>query len=229
MRLATLDGASWAAEPLAVWPTGVQVPPLSIGAIHSRSKALSDAISRLGTGGLVRVWLPIAFQQTPTSSVVVWREDSPVATLTPSSMLTRVRSRLSLTMVETASVLQVERPTVYAWLAGRAEPQPRNRHRIERLYELSNAWARLTSRPLGDLVRTQGEGGFSLVELLQADRYEEAAARLERLASQTEDSPSARRVAEMDRLLKKLRLTGRTAEQSAEIDRITRRPLGSDD
>jgi transcriptional regulator with XRE-family HTH domain len=228
MQLLTADGYLWGAQPPDAWFTGVRGLSQWAG-IDGQTAAVRDALSGLGTGGVAHLWLPFAFHHPATNSIAVWGEEAPAATLTPASMLTRIRSRLSFTIVETAAVLGVERPTIYAWLSGRAQPQPRNRDRIERLFELSDEWAGLTNRPLGDLVRARGETGLSLVDLLEAGRFEEAAARLPQLARQVEGSPSARRVDEFTQLMDKLGLTGRVAEQSAEVDRIIGRRRSSDE
>src|SRR3990172_12683735 len=48
-------------------------------------------------------------------------------------MISRVRSELSITVKELASILRVERPTIYGWLRGRTVPYPRNRRRLQEL------------------------------------------------------------------------------------------------
>jgi transposase-like protein len=78
-----------------------------------------------------------------------------------------IKSTLGLNVTELAAILGVQRPTVYAWQAGAAEPHSENGARLRRLYEVALEWSRGCAEPLGGWVRTPLDGsGRSLVTLL---------------------------------------------------------------
>ncbi|MEW6338950.1 MAG: hypothetical protein AB1625_16300 [Acidobacteriota bacterium] len=85
-----------------------------------------------------------------------------------------IRSMLSLQVKELAEVLLVERPSIYAWMAGTAQPQPRNRHRIEVIWSVAERWRRMSRLPLGSLRKASDERGQSVVGLLTADEIDTA-------------------------------------------------------
>lgn len=120
--------------------------------------------------------------------------------LPPSQVLARVRSALSLTITELASILRVERPTIYAWLAQRAEPRPQNRRRLGRLLSIADVWANLSSEPLGDAVRWQDASGSTLVDILRRDDFDGAVARLTALASAASERQMTARESRLERL-----------------------------
>jgi hypothetical protein len=66
-----------------------------------------------------------------------------------SPILAAVRAHLSLSMVEVAAALEVDRPTIYTWLAGRSQPQERHRERLQRLFEVARRWSRLSNSRSG--------------------------------------------------------------------------------
>jgi hypothetical protein len=87
--------------------------------------------------------------------------------LTCKEQIVAIRSLLGLNISELAGVLRVQRPTVYSWQAGTAEPHPDNGNRLRRTYEFALRWSRLCSEPLGEWVRKPlDENGRTLVALL---------------------------------------------------------------
>jgi DNA-binding transcriptional regulator YiaG len=91
---------------------------------------------------------------------------SNVSFLAPDQVIAEIRATLGLNIAETARALGVERPTVYAWLAGQAKPQRANLLRLGRVADIAASWRRRTYRPLGDLVRVPGADGRSIAEML---------------------------------------------------------------
>ncbi|MFN8519581.1 MAG: helix-turn-helix transcriptional regulator [Chloroflexota bacterium] len=89
--------------------------------------------------------------------------------LVPERVIAEIRATLGLNISETARALGVERPTVYAWLAGQVTPQRANMVRLGRVADIAASWRRRSSRPLGDLVRMPGADGMSIADLLSHD------------------------------------------------------------
>jgi len=93
----------------------------------------------------------------------------------PGEMLVALRAFLSTTVTDLAEVLQVERPTVYAWLARTAKPRRQNLERLSALYEVSTYWRDLAGdRPAGALVRRPFSDGVSLFDLLRSESIQTA-------------------------------------------------------
>ena len=146
--------------------------------------------------------------------------------LVPADILAAIRANLSLTVVETAQTLGVERPTVYAWLAGRAEPQERNRERLLRVLQVARTWSRLSSRPVGLAVRRPNDSGTSVLDLLREDRCEEASRLLEGIAQNEPVAVRPPRTPSVRDLLAKHGLSGRIKPGTEEVDRLTGKRLG---
>jgi predicted DNA-binding transcriptional regulator AlpA len=81
-----------------------------------------------------------------------------------------IRDGLSLNMSDLASLLGVQRPTLYAWTRKDASPQQRNVDRLNVLWQISNQWMRLSGRPLNRHLRhTFDDSSKSLLALLRED------------------------------------------------------------
>ena len=125
----------------------------------------------VGTGGV----RPLDFSAaTPTGLTIVREEPvdedrsapEPVAT---ADRVLLIRRWLSLSIAETARVLGVQRPTVYAWERGEG-PAQKNADRLRVLFELASHWRSLSDEPVGTLRKeVVTPDGKTLVELL-ADR-----------------------------------------------------------
>jgi hypothetical protein len=92
------------------------------------------------------------------------RQENELVDLT--EKLAYVQDQFSLNLSDTAAVLRVSRPTVYAWLRDDSEPQEHNIHRIDRLYALAKEWRETSPAPLGDCNRRIVHSGRSILELL---------------------------------------------------------------
>lgn len=183
---------------------------------------LSPASTALG------VALGGALQSRPTSWIDYAPYSAPASRLpvslprSASSKLARVRANLSLQVAELARVLEVERPTIYAWMrdesiALRAE----NAERLDRLEEVALTWERLSELPIGSLVRKRGDSGESVVSLLEQERHTEAEELLREIAANAEHRP-VRRVASVRETLEKHGLESKIRASRDEIDRASR-------
>ena len=147
---------------------------------------------------------------------------------TTESVLAQLRSVLGLNIAETARVVGVERPTIYAWLAQRSVPQRANSVRLARLEGVVAMWRRLADRTPGPLVRTPGSDGQSLVDLLAVDPMPEGLikSRMQEIlrADATPRRQSVRDIAERHGIG-----VARNPELQREIDWLTRRPFGAED
>jgi excisionase family DNA binding protein len=115
-------------------------------------------------------------------------------------MISRVRSELGLTITELATILGVERPTIYAWLSETVVPYPRNRRRLQELYRIALAWSDMSRSPVGDSVRWEDETGKSIVALLRRGETSEVLARLKILSSARRTRPASDREARREAL-----------------------------
>lgn len=175
-----------------------------------------------GTGTATAVRARIAPQ--PESQVLA----------SPAVMLAEIRSIMGLNIAETARVIGVERPTIYAWLSGRSTPQKANALRLVRIARLAARWRRRSDMPLGDRARVLGPDGRSIVDLMALYPVPDALIE-ERLADAAtheigwasvarRGAAGIREVARQHGIVTKTRPGSQT-----EIDWLTRRPLGAED
>lgn len=89
------------------------------------------------------------------------------------AVLGRIRHELSLNTAELARVLNVSRPTVYAWADG-GPAKPENRMRLALLRDVADTWRTRCQRPIGALVREPASDSRTLVDLLAAQQLDMA-------------------------------------------------------
>lgn len=124
----------------------------------------------VGSGGYVTPAL--AQSQTRSSSPgVEWairaaEADTHISTISPSEQVLLIRRWLSLNVADTARVLQVQRPTIYAWTSGRAFPSQEHLQRITILYELASLWRERSDEPIGQRIRQPVISNRTLFDLL---------------------------------------------------------------
>jgi len=173
-----------------------------------------------------------------TASVLAVRERAPAPGLTrpgssASERVARIRAALGLNVSETSRVLGVQRPTVYAWLAGQSRPQRSHWQRLIAIEDVAAAWLRLSALPLGEEVRLPTIGGRSLVDLLADDPLPLGTiqAHLAAIApANRATAPATTRVPSVRDSARRVGLEAAAdAGQRRQMDWITKRPFASED
>jgi len=90
------------------------------------------------------------------------------ATLSPAEHVANIRDVFAINMSDLASVLEVTRPTVYAWLAGQ-EPKGEAVIRIQKLSRVADQFNRANIIRLDKLVHRPILNGRSLLDILKTD------------------------------------------------------------
>lgn len=85
-------------------------------------------------------------------------------------LLEGVKERLGVGVKHLGKALGVERPTIYAWLKGEQQPQPKRWARIRALVELADYWEGMCSQPLSRKIFVPVASGKSAMDLLSADQ-----------------------------------------------------------
>jgi len=78
-----------------------------------------------------------------------------------------IKNTFSLNVSELAEVLDVSRPTIYAWVDG-SHADEAHRDRLSALKELAQEWETLCREPIGTLLRERSESGARILDLLKA-------------------------------------------------------------
>jgi len=137
---------------------------------HKHCGSFYDVVSRcVGTGGSLAGGTTCLLPSTGSYVIL----ESTLETHAPplgdtADKIALIRSTLSFNVKELAGVLRVERPTIYAWIAGSAQPQKHNRERIDAVAALAHEWTSLHTRPLGALRKETGPDGRSVMALLES-------------------------------------------------------------
>jgi transcriptional regulator with XRE-family HTH domain len=82
------------------------------------------------------------------------------------SMLSKVKSVFALSVSDVASVLGVERPTIYAWMAARATPHTSNLERLRTLFNLAKESEPFLTGLTDKQIKNLQVQDTSLIELL---------------------------------------------------------------
>jgi hypothetical protein len=85
-----------------------------------------------------------------------------------SEKLETIKSHFGIGVKHLAAALEVERPTVYAWMKGERLPQQKRWDRIQTLLELANYWQGLSQYPLSRRIFVPSGSGQSVIDLLSA-------------------------------------------------------------
>jgi hypothetical protein len=86
--------------------------------------------------------------------------------------LPAIQHYLSLNLSDLATVLQVSRPTIYAWLRDESTPQAHNMSRMGLLYRMAKTWSGMSQKPLGSYLKRPVVRGRSLLSLLSEERID---------------------------------------------------------
>ncbi len=217
------------------WSKKYEAGPVLIAQSFEDNAIYLALAGRIGSGGSgatnrMRIWLQgtnaLIEECEPRSFSVDYESMTDVA-----NKIASIRSSLSLKVREVAHVMLVERPTIYSWISGVAQPQKQNRNRLELIYRLATKWSEYSDLPLGHLRKEIGKEGKSVIDLLTApdvdissvDHMLRAAARRLDLAAKGQHgrSEEGRGLRLRDRALQGGESISRFSEARREIDRMT--------
>jgi hypothetical protein len=180
--------------------------------------------------------LIVGSQGTASATPIVARVGAGTANwgrVSPADLVAEIRANLALNLSQTALVLGVERPTVYAWLADRARPQPANWTRLMDVADVASFWRRLSASPIESSALLSRLRGQTLLELLSR-RPLPSAEIFERLGMLAEHAVGSvtqpRRVPSVLESAARFGIaaTGRRGNHQ-EIAWLTRQPFSADD
>lgn len=139
--------------------------------------------------------------------------------------LAHIQSAFGLSVTALASVLRVERPTIYSWLRSTNVPTAANRQRIEQVANLADQWLALSGGSPPKDLRAEVLAGKSLLELLSEEHLRTFAAETamralwKRIGNAAVQRPSLREIA----------LARGFSGDSTEFDATTGRRFTDDD
>jgi hypothetical protein len=196
--------------------------------LHSETFAV--LLTMGGSGGFIPL-NKIYFTKTTGANAVfpdiAWHDPINVGPLfvTPVDQVTAIKFYLGLKISDIASILHVQRPTIYEWLSG-TSPHQSNYRRLHQLYEIASEWRSLSYKQIGNYARTPRLGEKSLLNLLSQDTLDRDAITTalkiisEQLAAETEQR-------EMRSITSKLKNRGfkelPQAEQITSLRRVSSR------
>jgi transcriptional regulator with XRE-family HTH domain len=150
-------------------------------------------IERTGTGRMEgsNAWLLSGFSmtstcrfllaETPAVLPVARKSADPIVTApqAPRDQIRLIQATLGLSLSHLATVLKVERQTIYNWLQAEQPPalQARTRTRLAEIVDVSRKWTQRCPRPAGKLAAALDLGGGTLLDLLVQQPLDEAALR----------------------------------------------------
>lgn len=126
----------------------------------------------IGSGGAPT--LP-EFQSTNDSAVIIVTSHFSSETLSAQalpSQIAMIRNFMSLNISDLARVLQVERPTVYAWINESRSPHASNLERLKQVYMIAMEWKQISGRPIANLINVPFQDGTTTFELLCKDEID---------------------------------------------------------
>ena len=179
----------------------------------------------------------LALASLQTASGIAVRERAPASQRTrpggaAPERVARIWASLGLNVSETARVLGVQRPTVYAWLADQSRPQRSHWLRLIAIEDVAAAWMRHSALPIGDEVRRPAVDGRTLVELLSDDPLPLGLIqeRLAAIARSTRSAAGARPlVPSVRESAKRVGLEATAGVDQRQMDWVTKRPFASED
>jgi DNA-binding transcriptional regulator YiaG len=144
--------------------------PRNIYEPHSAVKRVAPFLLLAGTGGLITAhstevlsrWIhhPLIHIERPALKNIDMRS--------PAEHVANIRDTFAINMSDLASILNVTRPTVYAWLEGQ-EPKAEAVIRIQQLSHTADEIKQANIARLDKLVHRPILNGRSLLDMLKAD------------------------------------------------------------
>ncbi len=150
-------------------------PPmiLPLGCLYKSADALSLDLGSGGTNQLIVFVAHVGPSSTSTTSDSPRKsqasESAPAMKPSVAQMLIDIRSSFGIGVSQLAKFLQVERPTVYAWLQSRNNPRFDNRRRIETIWDIAREWASNGLPAFAAALDQVVAGGTTIREQLQQE------------------------------------------------------------
>lgn len=180
-----------------------------------------------GTGGFLTSHLMKLVSARRTGSrvrVVVGEVESPASEPSEpiSSMVNRIRLAFGLSITDLASVLGVERPTVYSWLRDGSTPAAARLVRVRLVLGLADTWAALDEGPSEPTMTSEVAPGVDLLSALRVPHLW-----VTEIEKNLRDQAAAIRAskARQERLLAIAEEIGIPARPASDFDIATGRPL----
>jgi transcriptional regulator with XRE-family HTH domain len=127
----------------------------------------------------------------PLPQGVAWSTSLDERAESAADLLIRIRAHLSLNTSELARALDVERPTIYAWMRNAHTPQAEHLARLMALGRLARFWTERCSEPVGKWRYAIVEENLTLIDVLSARQLDERSAKrvLTALAQRAKATP----------------------------------------
>lgn len=163
-------------------------------AFDDEGAAMTIPVGYVGSGGVSSPQVILAsFRWADSGGKVSVSLEVP---MTAAEQLAYVRSVLGVSITDLAELLEVARPTVYAWMQG-TEPRDEHLERIQRLERQARDIEAYGMAGLGRLLKRPLSGGQTLLGLIMSDQpVDGAMAELHAVARQEEWQRSVRKGAQ---------------------------------
>ncbi|MDP2242171.1 MAG: hypothetical protein Q8K18_18695 [Burkholderiales bacterium] len=141
--------------------------------------ALAATIGTGGLGALALQDLVRQFHATGSTYNIKYHSPSTVEEIqavSVSDYTATIKAAFGLSISDLAAVLQVKRPTIYAWLDPDTAPETLravNLNRLTSLFSLATYWNNLNSLPAGEYMKSLVFNGDSLLKLFRQDDLDE--------------------------------------------------------
>ncbi len=125
----------------------------------------------VGTGAVVHLApIPGSARTGVGTAILPWPEKPPAqAAVSVSQSLAVIRAAFSLQISQIAEILDVSRPTIYAWINQEQQPQIRHRDRLKNIFVLAKFWNTKSTVPLGaEVLLAPDAAGATLIDCLKA-------------------------------------------------------------
>lgn len=142
-----------------------------------------------------------------------------------SQIVNTIRKCFAFTVTDLASVLGVERPTIYSWLKDQSKPSPERLQRMGRVLRIADIWTAETDGTVKPDLSAATAGGIELFVALKEPKLWENEILL---ALNAQASTSARSV-HRSRLSVMARKRGIDLRPTSDFDVATGRPLGQEE
>jgi len=142
-----------------------------------------------------------------------------------SQIVNTIRKSFAFTVTDLASVLGVERPTIYSWLKDQSTPSPKHLRRMGRVFRIAETWISATDGTVKPDLSVRTADGVELFAALKQPKLWELEI-LRALNAQASSSTRRARRSPLSSIARERRIDARP---SSDFDVATGRPLGREE